>query len=111
MTRRRKKHRPEEVVAKLRDADAMLNAGKDLAADVVRHTPANDQVAQAAPRRHRFESSRRGSCASAAAGYRPFPSQSLRRFGCRVGTFRPSCRQIRSTRFGSPTSLQTAEGP
>ena len=32
MTRRRKKHRPEEIVAKLRDADAMLNAGKDLAA-------------------------------------------------------------------------------
>jgi putative transposase len=31
-TRRRKKHRPEEVVAKLRDADAMLNVGKDLAA-------------------------------------------------------------------------------
>ena len=30
-TRPRKKHRPEEVVAKLRDADAMLNAGKDLA--------------------------------------------------------------------------------
>ena len=31
-TRRRKKHRPEEIVAKLRDADAMLTAGKDLAA-------------------------------------------------------------------------------
>jgi len=31
-TRRWKKHRPEEIVAKLRDADAMLNAGKDLAA-------------------------------------------------------------------------------
>ena len=31
-TRRREKHRPEELVAKLRDADAMLNAGKDLAA-------------------------------------------------------------------------------
>ena len=30
--RRRKKHRPEEIVAKLLDADAMLNAGKDLAA-------------------------------------------------------------------------------
>ena len=30
--RRRKKHRPDEIVAKLRDADAMLNAGKDLAA-------------------------------------------------------------------------------
>ena len=30
--RRRKKHRPEEIVAKMRDADAMLNAGKDLAA-------------------------------------------------------------------------------
>ena len=29
--RRRKKHRPEEIVAKLRDADAMLNAGKELA--------------------------------------------------------------------------------
>jgi hypothetical protein len=31
-TRRRKKYRPEEVVAKPRDADAMLNAGKDPAA-------------------------------------------------------------------------------
>ena len=30
--RRRKRHKPEEIVAKLRDADAMLNAGKDLAA-------------------------------------------------------------------------------
>ena len=29
--RRRKKHKPEEIVAKLRDADAMLNAGKELA--------------------------------------------------------------------------------
>lgn len=32
MTRRRKRHNPEEIVRKLRDADAMLNAGKDLAA-------------------------------------------------------------------------------
>jgi hypothetical protein len=32
MTRRRKKHRPDEIVTKLRDADAMLNADKDLAA-------------------------------------------------------------------------------
>ena len=31
-TRRRKRHTPEQVVRKLRDADAMLNAGKDLAA-------------------------------------------------------------------------------
>jgi hypothetical protein len=31
-TRRRKKHHPEKIVAKLRDAEAMLNAGKDLAA-------------------------------------------------------------------------------
>ena len=31
MTKRRKKHRPDEIVAKLRDVDAMLNAGKDLA--------------------------------------------------------------------------------
>ena len=31
--RRRKKHRPEEFAAKLRDADAMLNAGKELAVD------------------------------------------------------------------------------
>ena len=29
---RRKKHKPEQIVAKLRDADAMLNAGKNLAA-------------------------------------------------------------------------------
>jgi len=31
-TRRRKRHTPEQVVRKLRDADAMLNAGKDTAA-------------------------------------------------------------------------------
>jgi hypothetical protein len=31
MTRHRKRHSPEQIVAKLRDADAMLNAGKDLA--------------------------------------------------------------------------------
>ena len=31
-TRRRTRHTPEQVVRKLRDADAMLNAGKDLAA-------------------------------------------------------------------------------
>lgn len=31
-TRRRKRHTPEQIVRKLRDADAMLNAGKDLAA-------------------------------------------------------------------------------
>ena len=30
-TRRRKRHTPEQIVKKLRDADAMLNAGKDLA--------------------------------------------------------------------------------
>jgi putative transposase len=30
-TKRRKRHSPEQIVAKLRDADAMLNAGKDLA--------------------------------------------------------------------------------
>lgn len=29
---RRKRHSPEQVVKKLRDADAMLNAGKDVAA-------------------------------------------------------------------------------
>ena len=32
MTNRRKRHSPEQIVKKLRDGDAMLNAGKDLAA-------------------------------------------------------------------------------
>ena len=32
MTRRRRRHTPEQIVRKLRDADAMLNAGKDEAA-------------------------------------------------------------------------------
>lgn len=32
MTKRRKRHSPEQIVRKLRDADAMLNAGKELAA-------------------------------------------------------------------------------
>jgi putative transposase len=31
-SKRRKKHNPEQIVAKLRDADAMLNAGKGLGA-------------------------------------------------------------------------------
>ena len=31
-TKRRRRHSPEQIVKKLRDADAMLNAGKDLAA-------------------------------------------------------------------------------
>jgi putative transposase len=31
-TKRRTRHSPEQIVRKLRDADAMLNAGKDLAA-------------------------------------------------------------------------------
>lgn len=31
-TKRRKRHSPEQVVKKLRDADAMLNAGQDIAA-------------------------------------------------------------------------------
>ena len=30
-TRRRRRHSPEQIIAKLRDADAMLNSGKDLA--------------------------------------------------------------------------------
>ena len=30
--KRRKRHKPDEIVRKLRDADAMLNAGKDLTA-------------------------------------------------------------------------------
>ena len=30
-TRRRKQHIPEQIIGKLRDADAMLNSGKDLA--------------------------------------------------------------------------------
>lgn len=31
-TKRRKRHSPEQIVKKLRDGEAMLNAGKDLAA-------------------------------------------------------------------------------
>jgi len=31
-TRRRRRHSPEQIVRKLRDADAMLNAGKEMAA-------------------------------------------------------------------------------
>lgn len=32
MTKRRKRHTPEQIVRKLRDGDAMLNADKELAA-------------------------------------------------------------------------------
>jgi len=30
-TKRRKRHSPEQIIGKLRDADALLNSGKDLA--------------------------------------------------------------------------------
>jgi hypothetical protein len=43
MTRRRKRHNPEEIVRKLRDADAMLNAGKDLAA-VLQALEVSDEI-------------------------------------------------------------------
>jgi len=32
MTKRRRRHTPEQIVKKLRDADAMLNSGKDMTA-------------------------------------------------------------------------------
>ncbi|MFN8705975.1 MAG: transposase, partial [Planctomyces sp.] len=32
MSKRRKRHSPEQIVSKLRDAEVMLNSGKDLAA-------------------------------------------------------------------------------
>ncbi|MCX7399294.1 MAG: transposase [Planctomycetales bacterium] len=32
MSKKRKRHSPEQIVAKLRDAEVMLNSGKDLAA-------------------------------------------------------------------------------
>ena len=32
MPRRRKRHSPEQIIKRLRDADAMLQAGKDIAA-------------------------------------------------------------------------------
>lgn len=32
MTKRRRRHTPEQIVKKLRDADAMLNSGKDMPA-------------------------------------------------------------------------------
>ncbi len=39
MTRRRKKHRPDEIVAKLRDADAMLNASTPKSPERERRDP------------------------------------------------------------------------
>jgi putative transposase len=53
MTRRRKKHRPDEIVAKLRDADAMLNAGQDLAA-VLQALDVSDSRLRPVPTRHRW---------------------------------------------------------
>lgn len=53
MTRRPKKHRPDEIVAKLRDADAMLNAGKDLAA-VLQALEVNDSRPSPVPTKHRW---------------------------------------------------------
>ena len=32
MEKKRKRHQPEQIIKKLRDADAMLNAGKELSA-------------------------------------------------------------------------------
>lgn len=43
MTRRRRRHDPEQIVRKLRDADAMLNAGRELA-EVVQHLEVSEQT-------------------------------------------------------------------
>ena len=43
MTRRRRRHNPEQIVRKLRDADAMLNAGRELA-EVVQHLEVSEQT-------------------------------------------------------------------
>lgn len=44
MTRqRRKRHKPEEIVRKLRDADAMLNTGKSIA-EVLRALEVSEQT-------------------------------------------------------------------
>ena len=41
--KRRRRHKPEEIVRKLRDAEAMLNAGKDLA-DVLQTLEVSEQT-------------------------------------------------------------------
>lgn len=46
-TRRRRRHTPEQIVRKHRDADAMLNAGKDEAA-VQKEHPAPPHVSTSA---------------------------------------------------------------
>ena len=43
MTKRRRRHNPEQIVRKLRDADAMLNAGRELA-EVVQHLEVSEQT-------------------------------------------------------------------
>lgn len=53
-TRRRKKHRLEEIIAKLRDADPMLNAGKDPAA-VRRALEVSESTRERWRARHRRE--------------------------------------------------------
>jgi Transposase. len=41
MSKRRKRHTPEQIVKKLRDADALLNSGQDLSA-VLQHLEVNE---------------------------------------------------------------------
>jgi len=61
-TKRRKRHGPEEIVRKLRDEDAMLSAGKDLAA-VLQAL----EVKRAARRRASRDQADEGTCARASA--------------------------------------------
>lgn len=49
--KRRKRHGPEQIVRKLRDADAMLNAGKDVAA-VLQALEVSDEICSQCTPRH-----------------------------------------------------------
>ncbi len=103
-TKRRKRHTAEQIVRKLRDADAMLNTGKDLAAvrqalevgqstSVSRHTQHGGMKAEEAKRRELHGISRRRGVASAECA----PAARVKFAGWRHATNWGSLRVARTT--------------
>ena len=102
-TKRRKRHSPEQIVRKLRDADAMLNAGKDLAAVLQALGGQREHVRPLAEPVRRDEG--RGGRAAEGAGGR---EQAAEAVGGRPGAGHPDAEARRRGKLVSPSRKREA---
>ena len=104
-TRGRKRHSPEQIIAKLRDAEAMLNAGKDLAValQALESEPVDVRALACAVRRHEGP----GGQAAEGAGGREPPAEAV---GGRPGPGHPDAEAHQRGKLVSPSRKRAAVG-